>query len=221
MLSRRLIEVQEAERRGIALELHDQIGQILTGLKLKLEMFERLPKEKAKTSLEEAQTLVNELITYTRELSLDLRPATLDHLGLLSSLIRHFRAYTSQTLVKVNFSQTGIEAKRFRPELETAAFRIVQEGLTNIARHSGAKEANVSIWANEEHLTIEIEDKGKGFDVETVLKQNRSIGLTGIRERVLLLDGDFRIESGSEGTRLTAELNLEENPEMTLEFGKN
>ncbi len=208
-LSHRLIEVQEAERSQIALELHDQIGQILTGLKLKLEMIERLPPEESQNSLNEAQILVNELISRTRELSLDLRPATLDHLGLLSSLIRHFRAYTSQTRIEVNFSHTGLEGRRFTPELETSAFRIVQEALTNIARHSGAKEALVSVRANDEHLTIKIEDEGKGFDVEKALSNNRSIGLTGLRERVLLLGGEFNIESDSTGTRLTVEWNLD------------
>ena len=211
VLSRRLIEVQEAERRSIALELHDQIGQILTGLKLKLEMLARLPIEEAKTRLDEAQTLVNEILIRTRELSLDLRPATLDHLGLLSALLRHFRAYTSQTQVEVDFQHSGLESKRFEPELETAAFRIVQEGLTNIARHSGAKEALVHIWANEKMLAIEIEDNGKGFNVETVLSDTQSNGLTGMRERALLLGGEFRIESTSAGTRLMTEWNLEKN----------
>ncbi len=216
VLSRRLIKVQEAERRGIALELHDQIGQILTGLKLKLEMIERLPEKEIKTQLDDAKTLVNEILVRTRELSLDLRPATLDHLGLLSALIRHFRVYTSQTQIEVDFQHSGLEGKRFEAELETAAFRIVQEGLTNIARHSTAKKALVHIWVNEKSLTIEIEDKGKGFEVEKVFSNSQSNGLTGMRERALLLGGDFTIKSGSEGTQLTAEWNLEKNIEPNL-----
>jgi PAS domain S-box-containing protein len=209
VLSRRLIEVQEAERRSIALELHDQIGQILTGLKLKLEMLARLPQDETKNRLDEAQTLVNEIITRTRELSLDLRPATLDHLGLLSSLLRHFRAYTSQTQVGVAFEHTGIEGKRFEPEMETAAFRIVQEALTNIARHSGAEEASVHIWSNDRTLAIEIADRGKGFDAETVLADTHSIGLQGMRERAELLGGTFKIRSDESGTCLTVEWGLE------------
>ncbi|MGC2238569.1 MAG: PAS domain-containing protein [Pyrinomonadaceae bacterium] len=207
-LSRRLIEVQEAERRIIALELHDQIGQILTGLKLKLEMIARLPDDEVRESLDEAQKLVNELLMRTRELSLDLRPATLDHLGLLSALLRHLRHYTSQTNVQIDFRHEGLEGKRFMPELETAAFRIVQEALTNIARHSGAEQAIVHIWANQNTLTVHIEDNGKGFDPEAVFDSDQSSGLAGMRERASLLGGSFIIESNSEGTRLTAHWNL-------------
>ncbi|MGI8542963.1 MAG: PAS domain-containing protein [Aridibacter sp.] len=219
-LSRQLIKVQEFERSQIALELHDQIGQILTGLKLKLEMLARLPAKEARGRLDEAQVLVNELITRTREISLDLRPATLDHLGLLPALLRHFRSYTSQTEIEVDFSQSGLKDKRFRPELETAAFRIVQEALTNIARHSGAKEAKVQIWVNKKNLTIEIEDKGKGFDAEAALSDGDSSGLTGMRERAMLLGGDFKIESNSEKTRLTAEWSLEKNLELKVKLGE-
>ncbi len=209
VLSRRLIDVQEAERRIIALELHDQIGQILTGLKLKLEMTARLPADKMRDSLDEAQTLVNELLTRTRELSLDLRPATLDHLGLHSALLRHLRHYTSQTDVRVNFRHKDLEGKRFSPDLETAAFRIVQEALTNIARHSEASEAMVRIWVNENGLTVEVEDKGKGFDAQAALAAGQSSGLPGMRERASLLGGNFSIESSiGGGTRLTAEWNL-------------
>jgi signal transduction histidine kinase len=204
ILSQRLIDVQEAERRIIALELHDQIGQILTGLKLKLEMLARLPADEAQNRLDEAQMLVNELLARTRELSLNLRPATLDHLGLLSALGRHFQKYTSNTNIPVDFQHTGLEGQRFQPELETAVFRIVQEALTNIARHSGADQATVNIWKNQNTLAVEIEDNGNGFDVEAVLSKSQSSGLTGMRERASLLGGDFVIESGEDGTRLTA-----------------
>jgi len=212
ILSRRLIEVQESERRSIALELHDEIGQILTGLKLTLEMSTRLPEGELRASLAGAQALVNELMTRTRELSLDLRPATLDHLGLLSALLRHFRHYTSQTQVTVDFRHDGLEGRRFAPELETAAFRIVQEALTNIARHSEAEEAIVRIWAAPKTLMIEIEDNGKGFDTEAAFAAHQSSGLAGMRERALLSGGNFRVESGSTtGTRLTAEWNLSDD----------
>ncbi len=206
VLSRRLIEVQEAERRIIALELHDQIGQILTGLKLKLEMTARLPEREMRENLDESQTLVNELLTRTRELSLNLRPATLDHLGLMSALLRHFRHYTSQTQVKVDFQQDGLEGRRFSPEIETAAFRIVQETLTNIARHSQSEDAVIRIWANKNALVIQIEDHGKGFDTEAGFAAHQSSGLAGMRERVLLTGGNFNIESQLKiGTCLTAE----------------
>jgi PAS domain S-box-containing protein len=206
ILSRRLIEVQEQERRSIALELHDEIGQILTGLKLTLEMTSRLPEDELRENIAGAQELVNELMTRTRELSLNLRPATLDHLGLMAALLRHFRHYTSQTRVNVDFRQDGLEGRRFSPDLETAGFRIVQEALTNIARHSEATEAIIRIWAKEKALTIKIEDDGKGFDAETAFAAHQSNGLAGMRERVSLTGGNFSIISNPGlGTRLTAE----------------
>ena len=212
ILSRRLIEVQESERRKIALELHDEIGQILTGLKLTLEMGSRLPEGELRASLAGAQALVNELMTRTRELSLDLRPATLDHLGLMSALLRHFRHYSSQTQVNVDFRQDGLEGRRFSPELETAAFRIVQEALTNIARHSESEAAIIRIWAKKRKLTIRIEDNGKGFDTEAAFAAHQSSGLAGMRERVLLTGGVFSVKSKTGiGTRLTAEWNLSDD----------
>lgn len=208
VLSQSLLDVQEAERRRIALELHDQIGQILTGLKLKLEMIGRTPEEASTSRFDEVQELVNELIHRTRELSLDLRPATLDHLGLLSAMHRHLRHYTSQTNIRVDFTQKGLKGRRFTPELETAAFRIVQESLTNIARHSGSADAVVSITANQSNLTIEIEDHGTGFEPASVMAAGQSSGLTGMRERATLLGGTFAVKSGASGTHLTAAWNL-------------
>ncbi len=215
VLSRRLIAVQEAERRGIALELHDEIGQILTGLKLKLEMAGRLSGAGARVNLAEAQSLVNELMARTRKLSLDLRPATLDHLGLLSALLRHIRQYTSQTQVRVDFRHNGLEGRRFAAELETAAFRIAQEALTNVARHSGATEAVVRIWADQHTLAMYIEDHGGGFDPETTMAADRSTGLAGMRERALLLGGQFSVESQPRrGARLRAEWNFDDHPNL-------
>jgi len=206
ILSRRLFDVQEAERRAIALELHDEIGQILTGLKLTLEMTSRLPENEVRESIASAQSLVNELMTRTRTLSLDLRPATLDHLGLMAALLRHFRHYTSQTQVTVDFRQKGLEGRRFSPEIETAAFRIVQEALTNIARHAQAKETVVHIRASEKALSIRIEDDGKGFHTEAAFAAHQSNGLAGMRERASLTGGTFSIVSDPGiGTRLTAE----------------
>jgi PAS domain S-box-containing protein len=217
VLSRRLIAVQEAERRTIALELHDEIGQILTGLKLKLEMSSRLHGDGVGENLAEAQSLVNELMARTRKLSLDLRPATLDHLGLLAALLRHIRQYTLQTDVRVDFRHSGLEGRRFAAELETAAFRIVQEALTNVARHAGADEARVRIWADQHTLVAQIEDHGRGFDPELTLAADRSTGLAGMRERALLLGGQFTVESHPDrGTRLRAEWHFDDHP--TLQF---
>ncbi|MGH9940932.1 MAG: PAS domain S-box protein [Pyrinomonadaceae bacterium] len=214
-LSRRLIEVQEAERRSLALELHDEFGQILTGLKLTLEMCERLPAGEARAYTRQAQALVNDLMARARKMSLDLRPATLDHLGLLSALLSHIKQYGAQTQVRVEFKHSGLEGQRFPAEVETASYRIVQEALTNVARHAESSEATVFVWADPHGLTIQIEDQGKGFDTETALAAGHTSGLAGMRERAALLGGHFTIESGpGKGTRLTAEFHIGDDQQM-------
>jgi PAS domain S-box-containing protein len=212
-LSRRLMEVQEAERRKIALELHDEIGQVLTGLKLTLEMGARLPVNEVTQSLDQARALVNDLMSRVRKLSLDLRPAMLDDLGLLPALLWHIEHYTAQTQVRVDFKHSGLEKRRFAPEVETAAYRVVQEALTNVARHAHVDEATVRLSTHQRTLVIEVEDHGTGFDLESVLTASETSGLAGMRERAVLLDGRLSIESQSgAGTRLTAELNIVDSP---------
>ena len=206
ILSRRLIEVQEAERRSLALELHDEIGQILTGLKLTLEMSARQPAREVRDTIAQAQTLVNELMARARQMSLDLRPATLDHLGLLSALLWHIKQYGERTHVRVEFKHSGLEGRRFPAEMETAAYRIVQEALTNVARHAETGEVTVRVWADGHGLNLQIEDQGKGFEAEAAMAADNTSGLAGMRERAHLLGGSFLIESSpGVGTRLTAE----------------
>ena len=207
-LSRRLMEVQEQERRNIALELHDEIGQVLTGLKLTLEVSTRLPAAELGDSLACARGLVNELMARVRKLSLDLRPAMLDDFGLLPTLLWHIEHYTAQTHVKVNFKHSGLEKERFTPDVETTAYRVVQEALTNVARHANVQEATVRVWTDQDTLSIEVADAGDGFDVEAAITGETS-GLAGMRERATLAGGQLKIESHvDEGTRLLAELNI-------------
>jgi PAS domain S-box-containing protein len=212
-LSSRLMEVQETERRNIARELHDEIGQVLTGLKLTLEMGARMPPEEARNCLQEAQTLVNELMARARKLSLDLRPAMLDDLGLVPTLLWHIEHYQAQTRVQVNFRHSGLEGRRFSAEVETAAYRIVQEALTNVARHANVSEATVRLWTEAEKLLINVEDAGTGFDAGTMLASSDTSGLAGMRERAVLLGGQLILESQPDGgTHLTAELSIADSP---------
>ena len=207
-LSRRLVEVQEAERRHIARELHDEIGQVLTGLKLMLDMGARGPAESIRDTLAEAQAMTNDLLMRVREMSLNLRPAMLDDLGLAPTLVWYMERYRSMTNVQVDLRHAGLD-RRFPPELETAAYRIIQEALTNVARHAGVREATVRVWATEDVLGVQVEDQGAGFDVEAALASGASSGLLGMRERVALLDGQLTLESNpGAGTCLTAELPL-------------
>ncbi len=211
-LSQRLVQVQEAERRNIAHELHDEVGQVLTGLKLILEMSTRLPAEAAHAQLPDAQALVNDLMNKVRNLSLDLRPPMLDDLGLLHALLWHFDRYTTQTNIRVRFVHPGLLAgQRFTQELEIAAYRIVQEALTNVARYAGVNEVEVCVAADAEGLDVEIKDRGKGFEVEAMLAAASSIGLTGMRERARLLSGKLAVVSKpGAGTTVTADLPLHE-----------
>lgn len=209
VLSQRLVAIQEEERRNLARELHDEIGQILTGLKLILEMSLRLPPDESQANVQEAQKLVGELMSKVRQISLDLRPGMLDDLGLLPALLWYLERYTSQTKVQVNFTHNGLEGKRFPPESETAAYRIVQEALTNVARHAGVKEVTVSVWADPDILSVEIEDQGAGFNPQAALEANVSSGVAGMGERARLLGGGLTIESEiGKGTLITAHLPL-------------
>lgn len=210
-LSHRLVEVQENERRNVARELHDEIGQLLTGLKLTLETSPLSQDERTQRKLVQIRTIVNELMGRVRDLSLDLRPAMLDDLGLLHALLWHFERYKSQTAISVIFNHTGIEAQRLGTEIETAAYRIIQEALTNVARYASVVEVKVNVTADAENLSVQVVDQGKGFLPEAALASGSSSGLTGMRERAQLLGGSLMIEAApNSGAKLTALLPIGE-----------
>jgi PAS domain S-box-containing protein len=194
-LAHRQVETQELERRRIARELHDEIGQILTGLKLTLEMSQALPAEEIPGNLMDARKMVDELLSKVRELSLDLRPSMLDDLGLLPALKWHFDRYNAQTGVKVNFQHGGIEGRRLGSELETAAYRIVQEALTNVARHACVDSVDIVIGVERGTMRIQIDDTGVGFDIEHAYSSGTSGGLSGMRERAVALGGQVLLQS--------------------------
>jgi signal transduction histidine kinase len=207
-LSRRLIAVQEDERRHLARELHDEVGQSLTGLKLGLEAAMRLPLSKAHAKQENMLAQVNDMVSRIRELSFVLRPAMLDLLGLVPALAWHFARYTEQTNVRVTFEHKGVE-QRFDHDLETAVFRIIQEALTNVARHAGTANARVRLWANQDNLNVQIHDQGCGFDPAAALATGIASGLSGMQERATLLGGCCLVESASgAGTLVTVEFPL-------------
>jgi signal transduction histidine kinase len=171
-LSQKLIEVQEIERRHLARELHDEVGQMLTGLQLQLKLNGTLHMDVVRTKFEQARAIVDELLDKVRWLAFDLRPAALDQLGLLPALLTLFERYTNQTGVLVDLKHHGLE-RRFPPEVESTAYRIVQEALTNVARHAGVAGVTVRIWATVDMLSVQIEDRGRGFDPEVVLATSR------------------------------------------------
>ena len=204
LLSRQLVDVQEKERRLLAYELHDQIGQELTGLQFTLEMGKRSVTGDLKKPFDEAQKQISSLMAQVRELSLNLRPAMLDDMGLFPTLQWHFSRYTQRTGIVIHFKHHGIE-QRFPGAIETGAYRIIQEALTNIARYANINQAFIEVTANKEALTVIIKDEGQGFDPQIVLSENKTAGLTGMRERVYLLGGELTIHSSpGNGTLLNA-----------------
>jgi len=206
-LSIDLVAVQEAERRKIGLELHDEIGQTLTALKLRLGANSDVSREALERRLEEVEQLVDEAMEHVRELSQNLRPTVLDDLGLLAALLSYFSRYTRQNGIRVQFEHEGIERRRFAADVETAAYRIVQEALTNAARHANVEEVEVRAWADADRIWVQIEDRGDGFDTDAVLAAGRTRGLAGMRERASLLHGSLHVESTpGQGARITGEL---------------
>jgi PAS domain S-box-containing protein len=202
-LSRRLLLVQEEERRRLALELHDEVGQVLTGLIFQLAA----AQGNNPAALADANRTVQMLTEQVRQLALELRPQVLDRYGLLAAIQWYVERYQTTTGMTVHLREQGVVRRRFPPEVEIAAFRVVQEALTNIARHAGVEEAWVTLF-NAGSLVVVIHDQGQGFDPD---QQRESIGLSGMRERVELLGGRFDVETApGEGVHLTAEFPLED-----------
>ncbi|KPV54009.1 hypothetical protein SE17_06310 [Kouleothrix aurantiaca] len=193
-LSHKLVEAQETERRRIAHELHDQIGQSLTGLKLSLDSTDTLPLAELSAQLGEARQVINELLGRVRTLSLDLRPSMLDDLGLLPALNWLIERYAAQTGVRVDWRHKGVE-RRFPTAIETSVYRIVQEALTNVARHAGVAVVELRLLADDERLLLQIADEGCGFNVEDARQSQQSVGLLGMHERVELVGGTIVVDS--------------------------
>jgi signal transduction histidine kinase len=203
-----LQSVREEERAHIARELHDEIGAGLTAIKLALERSASDQSAGAATDPARALALANELIGRVRDLSLELRPAMLDDLGVVAALRWHFKRYTDQFQIAVDFKDLGLSDRRFSAETETAVYRIVQEALTNVARHAQINKVAVQIDVDYDLLRVRIKDEGTGFDPDS-LPAERSGGLTGMRERAIMLGGRLWLESAAGlGTMLRAEIPL-------------
>jgi PAS domain S-box-containing protein len=217
-LSRRLVVVQETERRSVARELHDEIGQTLTAVKISLQTIRRLP-EITDSILAETISTVERSLQQVRSLSLDLRPSLLDDLGLVPAVRWYLNHQAQRTGLRVQLTADSIQA-RLLPELELACFRIVQEAMTNVMRHAQAQRVWVELQqqpAGAESgqaavLSLTIRDDGMGFDVRTARERaahGQSLGLLGMEERAHLIGGQIQIESGpAQGTRIHARFPL-------------
>jgi signal transduction histidine kinase len=219
------MEVQETERRRIARELHDEIGQALTGVKMMIETAARRAGTNGANALErqnpalDVREAIDDALSRVRELSLDLRPAMLDSLGLLPTLLWRFENYTSQTGIQVEFHHTGLD-QRFAPEVETGAYRIVQEALTNVARHAAVPVVRIQIMAADTMLYMYIIDEGVGFEAEEAIATGLSTGLAGMRERATLMGGVLLISS-TPGAGTTIEVELPLSPEGKAESDRD
>jgi len=208
-LSRKLVEIQEAERRYIARELHDQAGQSLTSLILGLGQLEKEAEKPTsiRTNTKELKFLANNILEDLHRLAVDLRPASLEHLGLVPALEQLVTSFIGKSQLKVKFKSMGLSKTDHLPaEVEATLYRIVQEALTNVTRHSDASMVDVILEQRGEAILVIIEDNGVGFDT-TLAADNTHLGLIGIRERTEILGGNLTIESiiGS-GTTVVVEV---------------
>jgi signal transduction histidine kinase len=207
-LSRKVLETQEAERRYLARELHDEVGQALTGLNILLHRAASEAAPQTDREIQDARRIVGDLLKRVRQLSLDLRPAVLDDLGLNAAVQAHIDAFSKRTGVKVECIVEDLADEKMLPDVKITAFRCVQEALTNVARHANAGSASVRLQDKGENLFLEVADLGKGFTADKLPKY-RGTGLDGMRERVALCGGQLELESApNRGTRLSIRLPL-------------
>jgi signal transduction histidine kinase len=209
ILSQRLIEAQETERRRVSRELHDEAGQSLTALKISLELMQAdglAESEKSHQSLQEAVALTNATMQRIRLLAQGLRPPELDVVGLDPTLEDYCHDFAQHTRLLIDY--TGTELPALPDEVTICFYRVLQEALTNVAKHAHANHVLVALRCNANTLSLSVEDDGQGFDAQTavsVSRQPQSIGLMGMRERLELLGGRLEIKSQpGQGTRLVA-----------------
>src|SRR4051794_1966186 len=201
---RRVVEAQELERRRLARELHDETGQALTSILLGLAAIEERVGTEA---VAEVRELVVATLQDVRRLAVELRPRLLDDFGLVPALERLLETFGEQTGIAVEFESGAVGTERLPAEVETALYRIVQESLTNIVKHARASRVSVVLARKPDSVVVVIEDDGSGFNPEGVREEG--FGLTGMRERMALLDGRLEIESAEgSGTTLVAEVPL-------------
>lgn len=206
-LSRRLVDLQEEERRRLALELHDEFGQTVTALNMTLDVDEEGLAADQRTALAQARRLVDHLGEQIRRMTLDLRPTQLDDLGLVPALHAFFKRYEETTGVEVEFDHAGVRDRVPSPRTAAAAYRVIQESLTNVARHADVSRAEVRVWGEEDHLELRVRDGGFGFEASSVMGGGLTRGISGMKERVELLGGEFEVTSiPGKGTRIFARL---------------
>jgi two-component system CheB/CheR fusion protein len=198
-LLRRIVSTQEDERRRISRELHDQLGQSLTALRLKLEGLraDAGRRSKLRASIDELAEVVQRLDADVDFLAWELRPTALDDLGLIVALSNYAQEWSKNFGIEVNFHSGGLGDARLAPLVESNLYRIGQEALNNVAKHAGATSVDMLLERRDDHVVLIVEDNGRGFDPEGAHAPDggRGMGLVGMRERATLVGGSVEIES--------------------------
>jgi len=193
-LSARLVEAQEDERRSISRELHDEVGQALTGIRVELANVSRQVRSKDVNRLDikvdEIKAMVDDLVGVVRNMALLLRPSMLDDLGLVPALQWQAREVSKRMGVRVKVAAEGV-SEDLPEDHKTCIYRVVQEALHNCVQHSHATMVRVTVQQEPSRILLAIQDDGKGFDAQ----QERGMGLLGMQERVSHLGGTFSVES--------------------------
>jgi len=210
-LSRRILLAQENERKEISQRLHNQVAQILVGISLYLGVLKKdlSPGSHVfKSKMIRIQNLVEKLLGIVRQFSYDLRPAALDHLGLIPTLKTYVDKFTKRTGIPVVFNACS-GAEELSNAKRTLLYRVAQEALSNVARHSQASFVEVDVQKNNENICLKIKDNGKPFfsDPDMAPKKGRRLGLPGMRERVEMANGRLTVEFLKDtGTEVDAEV---------------
>lgn len=216
-LSGQLLHIQDEERRRISRELHDELGQILVALKLTLESPARGSVEEQKR---EATKLADDALSKVRNLSHLLHPPLLDESGLLPALHWYIDGLQKRSQLRIAFDVVPVAFPRLTSDIETVVFRVIQESLTNVYRHSGSADARVELHHQTDQIIIRVRDFGKGLPVEDITGgfTPMGVGITGMRERIKQLGGDFKISTMEPGTLVYVCIPLVPSEKSLLEF---
>lgn len=207
-----IMESMEAERRKIARDLHDGPAQNMASMLIRLDLIRSLCNieeeqqliEKAEEEIRSIKNMGQDCLDDIRRIMFDLKPGALKDIGLIDNLTKYFRDYEAKYDFNIEFTYLVTEGKRFAVSLEVALFRLIQEAITNIRKHSGVRTARVHIEERDKNLLVLIEDRGKGFDIEKIMQEkSENYGIIGMQERAELLGGEIGINTVlNSGTRV-------------------
>ncbi len=210
-LSTKILNAQEEERKRVARELHDEISQGLTWLMLELKMLEKADPEDRKKKITDLWAYTSQILDGVRRLTLELRPSDLDELGLIPALRSYTNEFTKKFNIDIDLQVTGFR-RRLPNNVEVALYRVVQEALTNVAKHSGATSVWISMGREDGLVVVTTRDNGRGFNMAEVMEsKERGLGLFGMKERMSTVGGELEINTTpGQGTEVMAKFLLRE-----------